>query len=318
MGPIHTTYRTRLYPSRSTHGRMDEVSRMLNSIYNAALEERRAAWRLRREARGLYDQIAELTAIRAEMPEWEALAIEASRGVLRRVERAFQASHRRMGRGETPGFPRFKPLSRFRAIELEGVRDGMVNPNADRTRDWLSIKGLPRQRFGIKRPLPDGKLKGILITCKPTVWYLSLQHAVDREPLPELEGAVGVDMGVKKRLALSNGETIESRDFDRTQEEELRRRVSRAKKGSANRRKRVATVGRETYRNAVRNRNAYHRLTSDLARRFGVMTTEDLRIGNMTRSASGTMEGPGKGASGKLGLNLVRCWQSAVEAWRPQ
>ena len=83
----------------------------------------------------------------------------------------------------------------------------------------------------------------------------------------------------------------------------MRRRVSRAKKGSANRRKRVATLGRKTYRNAVRSRNAYHRLTSDLARRFGVMTIEDLRIGNMTRSASGTMEGPGRGASGKLGLN---------------
>ena len=240
------------------------------------------------------------------------MAIQVSRGVLRRVERAFQAFYRRVGRGETPGFPRFKPLSRFRTIEMSGVREGMVKRNEFGTRGWLAIKGLPRLRFRIKRPLPCGKLKGILITRKPTGWYASLQYAVEREPLPGLEGAVSMDMGVRKRLALSTGETIEPRAVDRTREDELRRKVSRSKKGSANRRKRVATLGRETYRNAARNRNACHRLTTDLVRRFGMLALEDLKIGNMTRSASETVEEPGSGVSAKSGLNhsiLEQTWE---------
>ena len=125
-----------------------------------------------------------------------------------------------------------------------------------------------------------------------------------------LEG-VGIDMGVRMRLALSTGDTIESWAVDRTREDDLRRRVSRARKGSMNRREAVATLGRETYRNAVRNRNACHLLTTELVRRFGMLTLEDPRIGYMTRSASGTVEGPGVGVRGNRGLNrsiLEQTW----------
>ena len=168
MVASHTTYQAQLYLTRNTHERMEVVSRMLNDLYNAALDERHEAWRLRRESRGLDDQSTELTAIRAELSEWEALAINVSRGVLRRVERAFQAFYRRVGRGETPGFARFRSPSRFRTIELAGVRGGMVKRSADGTRGWHAIKGLPRLRFRIERPLPEGKLKGILIAQKST------------------------------------------------------------------------------------------------------------------------------------------------------
>ena len=51
MAESHTTYQTRLYLSRNAHERMNEVSRMLNCFYNAALEERCEAWRLRRASR---------------------------------------------------------------------------------------------------------------------------------------------------------------------------------------------------------------------------------------------------------------------------
>jgi transposase len=43
--------------------------------------------------------------------------------------------------------------------------------------------------------------------------------------------------------------------------------------------------------------------STDIARRFDVIRVEDLKIGNMTRSAKGTLENPGRNVRQKAGLN---------------
>ena len=61
----------------------------------------------------------------------------------------------------------------------------------------------------------------------------------------------------------------------------------------------------------MRNRNSCHRVTTGLIQRFGVIAIEDLRIGNMTRSARGTAETPGRNVRQKAGLNrsiLEQSW----------
>ncbi|MYE54742.1 MAG: IS200/IS605 family element transposase accessory protein TnpB [Chloroflexi bacterium] len=73
--------------------------------------------------------------------------------------------------------------------------------------------------------------------------------------------------------------------------------------GVQSRRKKVRTPSREAYRNTIRNRNVCNRASSGLGRRFGRIAVEDLRIRNMTRSAAGTIEEPGKNVAQKTGLN---------------
>ena len=91
--------------------------------------------------------------------------------------------------------------------------------------------------------------------------------------------------------------------LDGRRERRLRRRVARAQRGSESRRKKVMSLSRETYRNQVRNRNICHRASTRLVGRFGRIAVEDLRIRNMTRSAAGTAEEPGKNVAQKSGLN---------------
>ena len=276
---------------------------MLNRLYNAALEHRRVAWKQAGASVTAYDQYRELTVLRSEDPDWRGLSVAVARGAIIRVDRAFNAFFRRLRGGEKPGFPRFKPVSRFRTIEVRGVQEGMVKRNAEGTRAWLQIKGLPRLKFRTRRPLPEGTLKGIQITRRPTGWYANLQYQVEREPMPEVGKAVGIDMGVRKRMALSSGETVAPRRVDRIREARLQRALSRKRKGSGGRRKVAASLARERFRNTVRNRNACHRLTTDLARRFGFIALEDLKVSNMTRSAKGTVDAPGKNVKAKAGLN---------------
>ncbi|MEX5708194.1 transposase, partial [Parafrankia sp. FMc6] len=56
-------------------------------------------------------------------------------------------------------------------------------------------------------------------------------------------------------------------------------------------------------READRRKDWVERTSTDLARRFDVIRVEDLRITNMTRSARGTAEQPGRNVRQKAGLN---------------
>ena len=117
---------------------------------------------------------------------------------------------------------------------------------------------------------------------------------------------MGIDRGVATTLALSTGEMVSvPASLDRI--EAVRRRaqrvLSRRKRGSrryAQQRRRVARLQGRAGR--IR-RDFHHRAALDIAQRFGVAVLEDLRIQNMTASASGTVDDPGRKVRQKAGLN---------------
>ena len=290
---------------------MDGVLRECATLYNAALQERRDAHRMAGKSITLYDQFRSLTGVRSDLPDWEAMSLEVGRGVLRRVDRAFQSFFRRVRAGQKPGFPRFKSRHRFNTIEIAEPAAGMVRRSGDGRRAYIRIKGLPTVTLRTKRPLPEGAPKNLQITRRPTGIIVSLTFEVETQPLHASDSVVGIDMGVASRMTLSDGKTIERRVVDSSREKRLRQRVSQSKRGSNTRRKRVRSLSREAYRNRVRNRNVCHEVTSALIRRYGMIAVEDLSIGGMTASARGTEEEPGRNVAAKSGLNrtiLEQTW----------
>ena len=312
MVTVHTTYQLRCHIPKPGHARLAEVRRMLNTLYNAALQERRDAWRMAGISVSLYEQNVELTAIRADDPNWAMLDVQLGRGVLRRLDRAFNAFFRRVKAGQAPGFPRFRPVSRFQCIEVAQPRQGMVKTRPDGRKAHIRVKGLPVLELRLKRSLPPSdSLKSLRLVKRPNGWYADLVYAVDKEPLPGNNSSIGVDMGVHNRIAMSTGEMVERREIDREREAQLWQVITRCQKGSNRRRKAVAALSRETRRNAVRNRNECHRITTGIVRRFGRIAAEKLAISNMTRSAAGTVDEPGTNVAQKSGLNreiLTQTW----------
>jgi transposase len=83
----------------------------------------------------------------------------------------------------------------------------------------------------------------------------------------------------------------------------LKRKLARAKRGS-NRRKQVRLgIARLLARETDRRKDWAEKASTDIARRFDVIRVEDLRIRNMTRSARGTADTPGRNVRQKAGLN---------------
>ena len=113
------TYRTRAYLSRAGHVRLDDVLAQQCLLYNAALEERRTAWKGHHQRISFAEQSRSLTAIRKDFPGIEgALHRRIQDATLKRLDRAFAAFHRRVQAGEAPGHPRFKSSRRWKTLEM--------------------------------------------------------------------------------------------------------------------------------------------------------------------------------------------------------
>ncbi len=106
--------------------------------------------------------------------------------------------------------------------------------------------------------------------------------------------------------ALSTGELLPCPALtgrERIRLRRLQRRLARATRGS-NRRGRVRqAIARLRARETDRRKDWAEKTSTDLARRFDVIRVEDLQIKNMTRSARGTPENPGRNVRAKAGLN---------------
>ena len=132
--------------------------------------------------------------------------------------------------------------------------------------------------------------------------YVGDEPAVGAFPIP-LGKAIGVDMGTADRASFSDGRAIARVKIDKRKKKRLQRRLTRAKKNSKNRRRKRADYVRERSRMALAERQATHRQTTAIVRECDFIAFEELRIKNMTRSAKGEVENPGKRVAQKRGLN---------------
>ncbi len=199
-----TTYSLRCSLSPAGYRHMDNILGRLNWLYNQALEERKTAYAERKQTLHLYEQHKWLTGLRARNEQGLGeIALGPARGMLKRLDEAFQSFFRRVKAGQAPGFPRFRPLSRCVTIDLTKISDGTVKPRGGHYE--LEVKGFPRIRLHGSRELPAGVAKAVRLTKRGRRWEASLVYAVERAALPASTQAVGIDLGVRKRWRAGSG-----------------------------------------------------------------------------------------------------------------
>src|SRR5689334_2654830 len=100
---VRKTFKYKLRPTAEQEGTLAFVVRRCRELDNAALEERREAWRLRRVSSTLASQRAQLPEIKQARPEYQDIHAQVLQDVLSRLDRAFQAFFRRVQACETRG-----------------------------------------------------------------------------------------------------------------------------------------------------------------------------------------------------------------------
>ena len=151
-----------------------------------------------------------------------------------------------------------------------------------------------------------GTIKNVTVSRRGEKWDVSIQteyEVVSSAPNPS---EIGIDMGVKRFATLSNGDFVEPLNAFKQEQEKLaklQRKLARQKKGSRNSRKTKRKIARLHRYIADSRRDFLHKTSTKIAKNHSIICVEDLKVSNMSASARGTKESPGKNVKQKSGLN---------------
>jgi putative transposase len=278
---VRKAFKYRLYPTKKQTALLDEQLAEACRLYNAALAERRYAWKMRKTSITYYQQANQLRDIRAAGDL--ALANHAScQDVLRRVDKTFQAFFRKVKAGQKAGYPRFKPVTRFHSYTFPIYGNGCKLRENKR----LYIQGVGELKVKLHRDI-IGDSKTVTLTKSCGKWYVCFSVSVPSPaPLPETGNATGIDVGVASFAVLSDGTTIKNPRYYHTAQMRLRRvqrRVSRRKRSSQRRKIAVQQLTR-VHRHIKNQRSDFHhQIAKKLIQQYDFIALEHLNIKGLVR-----------------------------------
>lgn len=324
---MRLAYQFRLLPTSDQRTEMSRWLDMLRLQYNWMLAERFQWWEENRSSvnacplvcylpdlkkqPGYYSQKRSLVPLKQDRPWYKDIHSQVLQDMVKRVKLAFDRYLTGDGNGNRSGKPRFKGKNRYRSFTY---------PQA--SIDWIDGNKIELPKLGsVKviwhRPLPEGfSVKTAIITQKADGWYITLTledvsvPELTSEVEPTANNSIGVDLGLEKFLADSEGEFEPIPQHFRKSEEKLARlqqKVSAAKKGSRARKLLVRKVAK-LHQKIARQRKQFHCETAQkVLKKADVVFVEDLSVKNMSRRAKPKQDEAGKflpnGQSAKSGLN---------------
>lgn len=300
-------------------------------VWNLAVEQHLHWYRGRKAAPGFAEQCRQLTEARTASEWLRKGNADVQQQALKDFGKAKQARFT-SGFGE-PTWRRKYRHEGFRVIGTDRVpefdTDGGPKLSAKTGRQimgrsvvvqklnrrWAQVKvpGCGWVRFRLTRTeLPQAKT--FRVTWKNGQWHIAFAVIPALVTAPGTGGVIGIDRGVTITAALSDGRTLNCPQLttrERAQIREHQRRAARAPKNSPQKTTEYAKVAKLKAREADRRKDWCEKASTMLARSYDLVRFEKLNIKNMTRSAKGTIEEPGKRVAQKAGLNraiLAQGW----------
>jgi len=278
-------YTFRIYPNKNQEVKLNRTLSTCRHLYNDSLEERK------REAE-LNNLERDFGVFSWGKPQWityedQANALPESKtsfqkevfsqvlqNVLKRLDRSFENFF------GGNGYPRFKGMNRYNTFTYPqkgfGIEDGKIN-----------LSKIGSIRMFLHRDI-QGKIKTCTIKKDVDTWYVIFTTEIEREikKVP-VETIIGIDVGLKSLLTLSNGEQIEPPRFLRMSEDKLikeQRKLSKKKLRSKNRNKQRIKVARVHRKIRNQRKDFAHKTGRMLVDHYDRIVFEKLQIRNMVKN----------------------------------
>jgi putative transposase len=278
------SFRYRLYPTKKQQRLLIEWLELCCDVYNAALDERKSAYRVAGVSIDYTQQCAELHGCKVVRPELAHVNSQVLQDVVKRVDLAFASFFRRMAQGQKAGHPRFRSRRRYNSLTFKQYGNSF----------YFSAQGkLVLSKIGHVKLVKHRPWKGMPKTATVTrastgKWFVSISC----DEVPEVQALtlteeVGIDVGLKTFAYLSTGEHIENPRFFREEEKALakaQRKLSKAKKGTPERAKRRKVVARVHERIRFRRENFINQQVARLIARFELIAVEALVVRSMVQN----------------------------------
>ena len=301
------TYQYRIKPNSEQIAIMDNWLELLRRHWNYALGQRldwlhRTRCRIDRcsiisepigeipETVNYYTQQSALKETKKLFPEYKDIYAEVQQINIQRLEKAWwrwltpDKTLKRAGR------PRFKKKGELRSFCFSRI-------NQAKAACFLTGTKLRIPRIGeipviVHRPINHGfTLKTATIVKKADGWYVCLSiedgSVPTLMPIDTIKTAVGIDVGLEKFLATSDGKIVPIQQTRRKAQNHLgrqQRKLAHQQKGSANYQKQANKVAK-IHQRIQRQRKDFHYKTAHfLVRQYDLIAVEDLNIKGLART----------------------------------
>jgi putative transposase len=198
-------------------------------------------------------------------------------------------------------FPRFKKKGRSDSFRYPDPKQ--IKLDQGNSRIFLPKLGWLRYRNSRK---VLGDLRNVTVSLSGGKWFVSIQTEQEVEQAIPQGGAVGIDMGIARFATLSDGTFYAPLNSFKRHEVALRKAqqaMSRKVKFSNNWKKAKARVQRIHSRIGNARRDFLHKASTAISKNHAMVCIEDLQVRNMSKSAAGTADAPGRNVRAKSGLN---------------
>ena len=265
-------------------------------VFNKALAHQKSAYEADKTSQVSYSKLTAL------LPIWKQEFVWLKDS----PSQALQQSLKNLARSYVNFFEKRSAFPRFKQ---RGERDSIRFPQGFKLDEANARVFLPKMgwlRYRKSRAV-RGEIKNITVSLRAGKWFASMQTEREVSAVaPLTTAAIGLDVGIARFATDSNGAAIEALNSFKRHAIRLRRyqkSMSRKCKGSKNWRKAKARVQRLHARIGNVRQDFLHKASNSICKANALVVVEDLRIKNMSKSAKGDAQSPGKNVKAKSGLN---------------
>jgi putative transposase len=305
---LYEGFTYKLKPNRGQETAFRKYAGCARFIYNKTLAEQQAYYKEEGKHYSLYDLHKDLTFLKKDpklafLKEAPANCLLAA---LADLEQAYQRFFNKVSGHPKPKKRQATSCGSF-SLSPGDVRPWHIDQANARIKLTKRIGWI--RYFADNRKIPsEASITRVTVSNDVSGWYVSVATKRDVPEPVHIDPAsmVGIDFGVVKLATLSSGIYYEPNASFRDNQEKLakaQRLLSRKKKGSRNRYKQIVKVAKIHRKIRLVRLDKIEKITTDICKNHAIICVEDLQVKNLTRSASGTIEEPGKNVAQKSGLN---------------
>jgi len=308
---VSKSYKFKLLPKPLQRKIFAKYAGSCRFIYNWGLGKKKELWNSKQASLSYNELANRLTLLKKEeetcwLKETPAQLLQQS---LKDLDQAYKNFFRRLKEGvfgSEAGEPRFKKKGKSRdAFRFPQPSHFTIRPISNKK----SLLKLPK--IGEVKFLQSRKIKGRIRNCTISKdgdnWFVSFNTEQEIDDIVNCGTPIGIDRGITHTLVTSEG-TCYNLPVIKIKKLEARKKVlqSRLKnktkfsKTWGKAQKRIRKIDKKITN--IRN-DFLHKASTDLAKNHSYIALEALKIKNMSKSAKGTVESPGKNVKAKSGLN---------------
>ena len=283
MTKIFKTYKFAIRPTDEQKVKMEKHFGCCRFVYNYFLRERMDDYVENGKSDNYFGQAKKLTILKKELTWLSEVGSQSLQSSLKNLEKAYVNFF-----GKRAKFPRFKRKHSRNSFSIPQNVELVKDKSGDFSK--VCLLKFPKFKEGVKirvhRELPkDTKINSCTIIKESDGKYFAcLLTEVNHRQMKKTHKTVGIDVGIKHLITMSNGEKIENPKFAKLYKSKLaksQQHLSRKKKGSNsydNQRRKVASLQSKISRCRTDN---LHKISHNLVKDFDLICTETLAVKQM-------------------------------------